>query len=68
MLHNFMIILLFIHCVGFGVLLCRELKSRYAPYFGACLGAMLACGVMFWAENQSDKCYNQSSTDILCDY
>lgn len=68
MSHNFVIILLFIYCIGFGVVLGRRLKSRYAPYFGACFGAMLACGVMFWAESQSDKCYNQSSTDILCDY
>jgi len=63
-----MIILLFIHCIGFGVLLGRGLKSRYAPYLGASLDATLACGVMFWTENQSNKCYNQSSTDILCDY
>lgn len=69
MSHNFLIILFFIHCIGFGVILGRRItKSRHAPYFGACLGAIFACGVMFWAVNQSDRCYNQSSTDYLCDY
>lgn len=68
MSHNLLIILLFIHCIGFGVVLCRKLtKSRYASYYGACLGAMFACGIMFWAVNQSDRCFNQSSTDYLCE-
>gem|GEM_PF-3741479 len=71
MLHTLFTIWLFIICSGCGVVLSRRLtKSGYAPYVGACLGAILAWGVMLWNERQLDiECThtdNHSTKFFVC--